>query len=362
MSRDPERIGVFRIGNLGDTIVALPALWTVRKRFPNAKITYLTQQSSGQVTTGTEVLRAGAVYDEWMSYKSSSEGASKLDMLKLLAKLRSKRLDMLVYLPSHRTPQQLDRDEKFFRMAGVKQIVGMTGFRETDYRPGGSPLPTVRREVDVLLGHLKRDGVFTSDSPNSLTHLGLTEDERAFAETWLTQNGIDTSKPVIALGAGSKMPAKLWPLNRFIEVGKKLQDSRPSTFLLFGSPAERGYLEEFERQVPNSRNIAGDLTIRQSAAVFEHCDMYLGNDTGTMHIAAATGVPCVAIFSARDWPGRWYPYGDQHVVHRFATPCEGCLLQTCDRQNECLTAIQSDAVYESARKTLELSRLARGNP
>jgi ADP-heptose:LPS heptosyltransferase len=68
--------------------------------------------------------------------------------------------------------------------------------------------------------------------------------------------------------------------------------------------------------------------------------LYLGNDTGTMHLAVAAGLRCVAVFSARDWPGKWDPYGSGHHVLRVDVSCAGCKLVTCDRQMECLTGIE----------------------
>ena len=64
-------------------------------------------------------------------------------------------------------------------------------------------------------------------------------------------------------------------------------------------------------------------------AALERCAFYLGNDTGTMHMAVAAGIPCVAVFSSRDFPGNWYPYGNGHVVFRTPIKCEGCFLEKC---------------------------------
>ena len=62
-----------------------------------------------------------------------------------------------------------------------------------------------------------------------------------------------------------------------------------------------------------------------------------------MHLAAAVGTPCVAIMSALDWPGRWVPYGQGHIVLRRSVPCEGCLLKVCDKEGmRCLKEIEID--------------------
>jgi heptosyltransferase III len=350
---EPKTIAIFRLGHLGDTIVAMPAFWTVRKRFPAARILYLTQEhQAGKRVQSSDVLPNGIVFDEVVRYTLGTGGVSKLQILQTLLTLRRQRIDMLVYLPPYRTPAQLDRDAKFFRLAGIKRIVGMQGYRDTNYRPSGSPLPTVRREVDILLSHLAKDGIQIGEQPSKLRHLGLSNAERDFARQWLCERGIDVSRPIVGMGPGSKMLSKLWPMERFVEVAQGLDRSWSPTFIVFGGPAERVVCQTVCDGVTRAHNVAGELTVRQSAAIFEHCHLYLGNDTGTMHIAAAAGVRCVALFSARDWPGRWFPYGEGHVVHRVVVPCEGCMLETCDKDNLCLQKIEVAPVLASAEQIL----------
>ena len=350
---DPRRIAVFRIGHLGDMVVAMPALWTVRRRFPDAHILFLNQEhDKGRLAQGLDVIRPGSVYDSILGYRLGSEGVSKMDAVRALVKLRLARIDMLVYIPADRSPAQIRRDRLFFRLAGVKRIVGMAGYAEADNRPEGRPLPTLRHETDQILGNMARDGVSPDVDPHALMGLGITDEERAEALAWLEANGVDPSRPIVGIGPGSKMSAKLWPVERFVEVARALDAEFSPTFVAFGSAAERATCQGIVDAVGKGVNAAGDRTIRGSAAVFERCALYLGNDTGTMHLAASAGVRCVAIFSARDWPGRWYPYGKGHVVHRVAVPCEGCMLETCDRGNLCLTEIGADRVAESASRVL----------
>ena len=354
MQTDPKRIAIFRMGHLGDMVIAMPALWTVRRRFPDARILFLNQEhKKGKLAQGLDVIRPGSVYDDNLGYRLGEGGVSKPDMVAALVKLRLARIDTLIYIPAARTPAQLKRDRLFFRLAGIRRIVGMTGFAETDYRPEGSPLPTVTHEADLLLSHMARDGVVPDVDPHTLVGLGLTQDERDFAREYLRSKGVDGSRLIVGVGPGSKMPAKLWPVERFAQVMRALDAEFSPVVVAFGSAAERETCARITEAAATAINAAGELTIRQSAAVFEHCALYLGNDTGTMHLAASAGVRCVAIFSARDWPGRWYPYGKGHIVHRVAVPCEGCMLEVCDRENLCLTSIGADRVFESARRILQ---------
>ena len=72
-----------------------------------------------------------------------------------------------------------------------------------------------------------------------------------------------------------------------------------------------------------------------------------------MHLAAAAGISCVAIFSAREWPGMWFPYGAGHRVFRSNIECECCQLVECiERQNECLNRITVEQVLNGCEEVL----------
>jgi heptosyltransferase-3 len=154
---------------------------------------------------------------------------------------------------------------------------------------------------------------------------------------------------------GSKMPAKRWPLERFIEVGRFVLDTfRDGRIVAFGGAEDRAQGEAI-RQALGDRviNLAGELTLLESAEALRRCSVYVGNDTGTMHLAAASGTPCVVIFSARDHPGRWDPFGKHHVLLRTDPPCAGCLLETCTEQGmKCLKDISVSAVMDAVKNII----------
>jgi ADP-heptose:LPS heptosyltransferase len=88
----------------------------------------------------------------------------------------------------------------------------------------------------------------------------------------------------------------------------------------------------------------------------KRCAFFVGNDTGTMHMAAAMGLRCVAIFSSRERPGLWYPQGEGHKVFRTTIECEGCGLVEClERGNECLNCIKVDDVLAACRDVFTTS-------
>jgi ADP-heptose:LPS heptosyltransferase len=156
---------------------------------------------------------------------------------------------------------------------------------------------------------------------------------------------------LIGVGAGSKMPAKIWPESRFSELGKQLLLSNQNArLIMLGGPEDRDAGDRLCAAWGSERsaNLAGRLSIYAAAAVLRRCDLYIGNDTGTMHLAGAVGTPSVAIFSARDFPGLWDPIGNQNVILRKEVACAGCMLEVCtEKKNLCLREITVDEVVQA---------------
>jgi ADP-heptose:LPS heptosyltransferase len=85
--------------------------------------------------------------------------------------------------------------------------------------------------------------------------------------------------------------------------------------------------------------------------------LYIGNDTGPMHMAAAVNTPAVALFSARDFPGQWYPVGSHHIVLRKDVPCSPCFKYECDRGLICLDLIHVEEVLNAVRFQLKRAKI-----
>jgi ADP-heptose:LPS heptosyltransferase len=150
------------------------------------------------------------------------------------------------------------------------------------------------------------------------------------------------------------MPAKQWPIERFAEVGNQLIRDYDAWPVIFGGAEDRAAGSRLLETWGRGAMAAGELNVRAAAAALQSCLLYVGNDTGTMHLAASAGIPCVAIFSARDYPGLWEPYGVGHAVIRSEVPCAGCYAQRCPREdNLCMSRIGVASVLDACRKILD---------
>jgi ADP-heptose:LPS heptosyltransferase len=353
----PKRILVFRIGQLGDTIVSLPAMWVVRKTFPAAHVALLCDRHPGKShVIASSLLRGSHIFDEYLSYPvaEATDLWRKTQMTALLATIRAKAFDTLVYLaPNNRTPEQVARDRRFFSLAGIKNFIGMQGFTSLEAKQPGQPFAAADSESSLLLKRLSVSGLKIERDDEARMDLGLSNVEEAAVDRWLSDLPNDGRRTWVAFGPGSKMPAKRWPLRRFEEVGRALIDEFNIWPVIFGGEEDKAIGQWLLEKWGCGYNAAGALSIRSGLAAMKRCKFFIGNDTGTMHMAAAIGLPCVAIFSSRERPGLWYPHGSGHKVFRTTIECEGCGLVEClEMANECLKRVSTDDVTDACRHFL----------
>jgi ADP-heptose:LPS heptosyltransferase len=185
--------------------------------------------------------------------------------------------------------------------------------------------------------------------------LGALDKERASIKRVLT--GAFVSTPFIACNVGGKIEVKDWGRERWQTLLSRIAIRHSQLgFVIIGASDERERGDELCRHwIGPTLNLSGELTPRESAAVLEKAALFIGHDSGPMHLAAAVGVPCVAIFSARDKPGVWFPHGEGHKVLYHQTHCHGCRLTTCEKYGaKCITSITVEEVQTALDELLSV--------
>jgi len=348
---------IFRTGQLGDTLVSIPALKSVRDTYPEATISWLYDQHVGKsYVVSRSLLEHSGMVDQYLSYPVGygflESCWALIGVFRLWIRIRVSPYDLVIHLePELKLRSRSIRDFWFFRTAGVQKQIQTLVYRKAQNRL--HPLKALANEVDFFQGALHELGILkyphvTTD--NSL-NLGIADENEV--QSWLNDQFIPDNYTLIAVGLGSKMQSKLWPTEQFHEVLSALVTVQNVWPIFYGGPEDKEQAEQLITALKVGSNACGSLSLRGSACSMQNCRFYLGNDTGTMHLAVAGGIPCVAIFSARDVPGKWYPYGQGHFVHRVPVECEGCMLYECyEQKRRCLTMITSEAVLESCWEIL----------
>lgn len=349
---NPKKILVYRIGHLGDTLISLPAFWAIRNRYPQSKLTLLTNSNSNNpnYVLARNVLPDKGLFDEWLTYPSElNKIQSTLMFSRLYREIRRKKFDLLIYLTTrNRSIKQIRRDILFFRLAGIKKIIGTEHLLNNLLTTAAPrPLPYIETEREFLLKCIESENFIIEEYEQLKPELLLSNQEKLYAEQWLQENcgKYLANNKLIAIAPSGKWESKIWAENSFAEVVQDLIKTEDVFPVIFGGIEDKQKGSRLLGKWQRGANGAGALNIRQAAAALSRCRMYLGNDTGTMHLAASVGTPCVAIFSAIDWAGRWIPFGDNHKIFRQTVPCEGCLSSVCKFQRQCLEAIKTDEVF-----------------
>jgi heptosyltransferase-3 len=351
-----ENVCVFRIGHFGDTVVALPAMHKIAERHPGARITLITNvPAERSFVTAWDVLRHTGIFRGVLPYNA----ARATDILRLALACRKLQPAHLYYLSLPRSARQLRRDWAYFRwICGFRSISGLEGQQEQVLRDTAGQLLVLPRECVRLLEIIDASGAWPE--PPYLTPPPTAENKAA------ELLGPLAGRLVVALGPGSKMPAKKWFFDRYLAIGRRIVDRYPhAALVIFGGNEDRAEGDLFVQAVGRDRavNLAGTTDIIESAAALSRCTFYLGNDTGTMHLAAVMGLPCVAVFTSRDNREVWEPWGSSHTILRRELACSGCLLERCEVERmRCLDLISTEDVWAAVEPHLMAPRGVPSSP
>jgi ADP-heptose:LPS heptosyltransferase len=339
---------IHRLGSLGDTVVALPALRLVARAFPQARRIMLTNFNvSSRAAPAQEVLEGTGLIDDYIRYPLGLRSASGL--ARLAAQVRAVGPDVVIYLPSPRGLGAALRDRLFFAACGNPRVVGMPwGSRGTSLRLADGH---VEREGERLLRCLDALGTLDPGAPESYR---LWPGEAALAQADAVLAPL-RGRPLLAFSVGTKMPANDWEDVRWRPLLQALAARYPDHGVIaVGAREEVARVDELLAPwAGRGLNLCGDLRVPSSVAVLSRCQAFIGHDSGPLHLAAAAGTRCVGIFSSRLAPGMWFPFGDGHEVIYHPIACQGCGLERCEaRAKACIRSIAVDEVVQAVARAL----------
>ncbi len=312
-----RRLLVYRLGSIGDFVIALPCLHLLRARYPKAEIVLLTNSPvENRAAPGMSVLDGTKLVDRYFTY---TIGLRTLHATKeLVQTIRKSKPDLLVYLVERRTFYPVYRDYLFFRWCGITRTVGFPFTRDLlTCRPPSTGAGLWEPEAGRLGRCLAALGTVDAGQAENWD-LQLSDEELAEADR-LVDDGIPGASRglrLLGLSVGTKQAINDWgDANwRAALVGLTRRDRG---LVLIGASEDWARSEEIARQWSGPvLNLCGRMSPRLSAAVIRRTERFLCHDSGPMHLAAAVGTRCVAVFSNKDPPGKWFPFGPGHVVIR----------------------------------------------
>lgn len=302
-----ERILVVELWHMGDVVLATPAMQRLREIYPESQITLLAKEHA------RELLEASGLVDEIVAYDfpwTATSGKYRPDRYRrdeiaaLVRKLKAERFDLSIDCRMDLRSNILTRSIGATRRMGYD--FGGGAFLLTDALPAP---PADQHKVDDWLGllmPLMTPGSNYGGAPDPM--LRVTHAERDEALATLAAHDVSPDDVVVGIHAGGSHAAKRWSPESFAEVGRALAQRHDARLLVFVDPEGAGG----EMQAGENA-IFVRTSIREMMALLTHCDMLLSNDSGPMHVAAALGVPVVAVFRTGN-PSAYGPRGLSHVV------------------------------------------------
>jgi len=339
---------VYRPGSLGDTLVSLPAIAEIRRQYPRHRLTLLTENTpigSTRVSPWAILKNTGWFEDVHFYVVKPVSMRDRRCNLALAMRLRRVGFDDIFSLAPPRTTRQLRFDAAVFRgLVGAPHYHAAT---TPAWPPAADATSGIHEGLRLL--HIV-DPTASADCLRDYRLL-VPDAERAMGQDLLADLGVRQDNVLIGVAPGSGRSSTTWPAERFAAVGSALLDRfRNVVLLAIGGSQERALCDQLcGSWGPRSHNLAGRLSVFGSASILSRCTTFIGNDSGSTHLAAMVGIPCVAIFSARNAPGQWEPMGPHHVVLQDRPECAGCMLDECvDEAKKCLTRIETARVVREA--------------
>ncbi len=324
----PSRVGrllVIRTDRLGDMALTTPALADLRAHFRKAEITVLAPAAP------LELLREHPAIDHLVTLAD-----------RRLPPELAGRFDLVIDL----TP---DEDLRGALLARATRARWRAGFARAGRQTCFS-LPGVRAERRRHILDLNRDLLVSLGVPpkSAAPVLHLGSEERAWASGRLAALG--AAAPRVAVHPGGHYASQRWAPERFAEVVSRLTEREGAACIVLAGPDETDLRERLCAASPDAL-VPGPLTVRQMMAIVAACDLFVGNNSGPLHIATAFGIPTVSVMGPTD-PLRFAPRGGADRVLRHELPCSPCQRARC-WHHTCLRSIDAEEVAQQAAAALQ---------
>jgi heptosyltransferase-2 len=319
---------------VGDAVLAIPAMKAVREHFPEAEITvFVRPWVAGLFTAAPFVDRV------WSEPKPSRLG----DWTRISRSIRDRGFDLALLFPN-----SFESALMMF-LAGIPRRVGYaTDARGWMLTSSIKPADDVRHQIYYYMDLVKMLAAATT--PPSI-EIKATPQERTDARALLRAEGIPDGAPFLVLNPGAAYgSAKRWHSDRFARVAQTLSRELHLNIALIGSEAERSISEQVRDQMARRAAVLnGKTSLETLVGVLSESSLMITNDSGPMHIAAALGIPTVAVFGSTDERVTG-PYGPRTRIVKQAVECSPCLLRDCPIDHRCMNNVSVEDVCRAARE------------
>jgi len=346
--KPPSRILIRSVNWIGDAVLTLPAIKSLRHAYPESHISILARPWV------SDIFKEDPAIDEIILYRD--EHKSIKGRLRLAGEIKTKNFDLAILF------QNAFDAALITWLARIPERVGYV----RDLRRPLLTLP-IKANDEILKMHqvyyylniVKSLGI---DPIEVHPYLRVSDNEKKKAQKFIEGAGIDNFL-IIGINPGATYgSAKRWPPERFADLIERVSSDLNAGIILFGSQTERRIVQEIldmiEPEIKDTKilNMAGKTDLRDLIALISLCDAFITNDTGPMHIASALLVPVVALFGSTD-STRTGPFGTGHEIISRHLSCSPCMKRECPEGHlRCMYEITVDEVFEALKRVIPSQR------
>ncbi|OGX44074.1 MAG: lipopolysaccharide heptosyltransferase II [Omnitrophica WOR_2 bacterium RIFCSPLOWO2_12_FULL_51_8] len=338
-----KRILIVRTDRIGDVLLSTPVINALREAYPSAYIAMMVSPQGKDIVDGNPYLDEAIIYDKEGKHRGWARS------WKFAQNLKKKRFELALVL--HPT----NRVHLVTFLAAIPRRVGYDrkmGFLLTERLEHKKQLGQ-KHELEYSLDLVRHLGIEPQDKA---IFMPLRKEAEIWAAEFLRQQGVKDSDKLLLIHPGASCPSKIWPPERFAQAADRLAQDYGLRVVIVAGPKDIALAKQAQEKMHQPAiNLAGKTSLGQLAGLLKRCRIFICNDSGPMHIAAALEVPVIAIFGrAQDGlsPRRWGPLGKQSFVLHKDVGCIECLAHNCVKQFTCLQAITVNDIVKAAASIL----------
>lgn len=353
LTKKPENILIIRLSAIGDVINVLPALRRLRSQFPGSRITWLVEDRA------SEILRDHPDVDEVIIYprKKWQSGILKVnrslniisESLSFYKKLRKNHYDLVIDFQGNLKSAVMN----LITGSGNRLGFGRGYCKEFNYLstqhhayPAGKKIHRIEKNLS-LLNELDIETSFLQPD------IPVAKDDEEYISNFIDEKA-DPSLPIILIHPGtSKFGSfKQWPAENYTLLADMIQDKYDANLILTWGPGELDVVNEIAGSVKHKALPACETkSIKQLTALIKRATLFIGGDTGPLHIASIMGIPVVGLYGPKD-PAIYGPYDGTAIVIKNDVPCSPCRKRTCG-DPICMSSILPEDVFSGVEKLMQ---------
>jgi heptosyltransferase-2 len=329
---------------IGDAVMTTPAIRAIRKNFHRAEISMLAKPWVAPVFENSPHVDRILLYDGEGKHKGLA------GKLRLARELRQYRFDAAILL------QNAFEAALITFLAGIPSRIGY----DTDARGLllTHPVSCKSRikkmhQTGYYLGILQGMGI---DTCGGDLHLVIGKKARNRVQDILCQHGISEQDRLVGINPSATFgPAKQWFPERYAHLSDKIQEVFGARVIIFGGPGDRDLGQKISQMMQHPAvDLSGETDLGEAMALIDQCDLFVTNDSGLMHVAAALAVPLIAVFGSTN-PVTTGPWSSMSRVVRIPVKCSPCLKPECPNGSlECMDRIDVDMVFQVVKELLQI--------